>query len=63
MSKDHHEDLSALDKHVQQESIKYLRRRNAFILEAAIGCLMDTETPSGAAKLLRDHADQLEEYG
>ena len=62
-SKDFPDGLSALDEHLQRECIEYMRRRNRLFLEAAISCMMDTETVLDTARILRQHADQLEEYG
>lgn len=54
--------MTNLDQISETERQKYLDSRSLLMLEAAIGCLLDTKTPEQAAKVLRDMADQLEMY-
>lgn len=42
---------------------QYLDRRSMLFIEAAIGCLLDTRSAKEAAEILREFADQLEEFG
>lgn len=57
-----HQSMTNLDQIAQSERQKYLDSRSLLMLEAAIGCLLDTKTPEQVAKVLRDMADQLEMY-
>lgn len=41
----------------------YLDRRSMMFIESAIGCLLDTKTPAEAAEVLREFAQQLEDFG
>lgn len=54
--------MTPLDQLAETERKKYLDRRSLIMLEAAIGCLMDTRTPEETAKVLRDMAQQIEDY-
>ena len=57
-----HPSMTNLNQLSEDERQKYHDRRSIIMLEAAIGCLLDTRTPEQAAKVLRDMADQLEMY-
>ena len=63
LPKDTPEDFNAINQHIHNECILHMRRRNMLFLEAAISCMMDTDTAQDTARLLREHANQLEEYG
>lgn len=54
--------ISRIDQISEKETKAYLDRRNMLMLEAVIGCFMDTNTPKETAEILRKYADQLEEY-
>lgn len=57
------EERKALDDLVARASSDYLNKRSLLILEAAVGCLLDTKSPEEAAAILREMADQLEAFG
>ena len=55
--------MSELDKIAARETIEYLKRRNLLLLEAVVGCLLDTNNPKEVVEILRTMANQLEDYG
>lgn len=52
-----------LDRIVEREVDLYLKGRATIHLEAAIGSLLHSRSIPEVAKMLRDHADHLEQFG
>lgn len=55
--------ISALSEIAARETENYLRDRERMFLEAAIGLLLHSHSISEVTKMLRDHADHLEQFG
>lgn len=55
--------LKALNALAEETQIKIWRARNMLFLEATIAGFMDTNTPQEVARILREHAQQLEDFG
>lgn len=52
-----------LEKLVENEVDHYLTTRSLLFLEAACAALLDTRTPEQVAEILRQEADDLENWG
>lgn len=57
--KKEHEFIRKID---QSATAEYLYRRNMLILEAAVGCLLDSYRPEEVSEILRDYAKIIENY-
>lgn len=55
--------LEKLNSIAEKATKEYLDSRSLLLLEAAVGCLLDTRTPQETAKVLREMANHLEEFG
>lgn len=63
MPKPSKKELKALNDMANKSTIKVWRARNMIMLEAVISAFMDSDTPQAVAQILREQADQLEEFG
>lgn len=55
-------ELKALNQMAETAKLKHFRARNLLMLEAVISALLDADDHRAVAKMLREHADQLERY-
>lgn len=46
-----------------QAKFNHWHARNLLMLEAVISAMLDVDDHEGIAEILREHADQLEEFG
>ncbi|KAF1041652.1 hypothetical protein [Xylophilus sp.] len=63
MPKPPKKELKALDDIAIKSTVAVWRARNMIMLEAVIAAFMDSDTPQDVAQILREQADQLEEFG
>jgi flagellar biosynthesis/type III secretory pathway M-ring protein FliF/YscJ len=54
---------SVLDEIADEETALHLASRSHLHLEAAISSMLDIYTPSRVAEILREWAEQMDEYG
>lgn len=55
--------IQALTEQADRAVLAHLHHRNMLMLEAVISAMLDVLDPEGAAAILREQADQLENYG
>ena len=55
--------IQALTEQADRAVCAHLHHRNMLMLEAVISAILDVHDPEGVAAILREHADQLENYG
>ncbi len=48
---------------VEREAARFLQRRSLLILEAAISAMMDGFSDAEVIRILREHAQHLEDHG
>lgn len=54
--------VSSLNKIAEIAKIEHFRARNLLMLEAVISAFLDADDHRAVAQMLREHADQLEEF-
>ena len=53
---------TALNEIITKEIRQHFHNRNMLMLEAVISAMLDVDGAYGVARILREHADQLEEF-
>lgn len=53
---------TAIDEITERAKIAHWHERNMLFLEATISAMLDVHNAHEVAEILREHADQLEEY-
>lgn len=53
---------TTLDEIAEEATLNHLYHRNLLLLEAVISAMLDVHDHKDVATILREHADQLEEY-
>ncbi len=53
----------ALNSIAESARLSHLHERNLLMLEAVTAAMLDVNDPAGVASILREHADDLEDFG
>lgn len=62
MAKPSRREIQCLNEIAEEATLNHLYHRNLLLLEAVISAMLDVHDHKDVAAILREHADQLEQY-